>query len=150
MFEHQRISPAHILTTPKALGDKLVYPAKSGQRGHEPQSPQASFQLESSSTFRHSPSLSPSKLSSKTLLREKRFLTSNKNKNIRTFIHSQDTAKVFRSDLKIIFPSLFFFCIIMRKVNFHLTRNIFIQIKFCANLDFSTRKQMHSEDRHNL
>lgn len=39
---------------------------------------------------------------------------------------------------------------LMRKENFHLTRNILTQIKFCVNLDLATRKQMHSEDRGNL
>lgn len=114
--------------------------------------PQPSFQLETSSTFRRSPSLP-----SLTLVKfqnnfkgKKGFLSYNKNKAEN--IYGQDTAKIFRADLKIIFPPplfFFFFCTVMRKVNFHLTRNIFIQIKFCANLDFSTRKQMHSEDRRN-
>lgn len=58
--------------------------------------------------------------------------------------------KVVKADWKKIFSSPLFFCNIMRKESFHLTRNIFIQIKFCVNLDFATRKQMHSEDRSNL
>lgn len=42
MFEHLRIGPPHIPTTPELLGqtqsDGLAEPAKSGQFGHEPTS----------------------------------------------------------------------------------------------------------------
>lgn len=73
-------------------------------QGNLAMSPQASFQLETSSAFRHSPSLS-----SLTLVKfqinfkgKKGFLSYNKNKPEN--IYGQGTAKIFRAYLKIIFP----------------------------------------------
>lgn len=73
-------------------------------QGNLAMSPQASFQLETSSAFRGSPSLS-----SLTLVKiqpnfkgKKGFLSYNKNKPEN--IYGQDTAKIFRADMKIIFP----------------------------------------------